>query len=75
MICAQRTIVLLVREEVLLKGKMYKLTGTGLFGKTPRSRQLGDKTPIPVRKQDKISDHLPKTTQIQLPLPGKLRGK
>jgi hypothetical protein len=33
-----------------MKGKMYKLTGTGLFGKAPRGRFKPGKEPVPGRK-------------------------
>lgn len=58
-----------------MRGKMYKLTGTGLFGKSPKIKRGKDKTPAPVMKRDTISDHLPKTDTVPILLPDKLRGK
>ena len=58
-----------------MNGKMYKLTGTGRFGKSPIPRGPRFEAPIPRRKGETIADHLPKTSSCPLPLPDKLRGK
>lgn len=58
-----------------MKGKMYKLTGTGLFGNTPRGKFKPGKEPIPLRRQDKASDHIAQPPGLSIPLPDKLRGK
>lgn len=58
-----------------MKGKMYKLTGTGRFGKSSIPNRPRQSPPLPVRRKDKIADHLPRTDSVPLPLPDKLRGK
>jgi len=55
-----------------MKGRMYKLTGTGRFGKSPAPKGPRNGPP-PVRRRDRIEDHLPRTDG--LPLPDKLKGK
>lgn len=58
-----------------MRGKMYKLTGTGLFGKTPKSKFQANTPPVMPKRKDKISDHKPQTDSLPIPLPNKLRGK
>ncbi len=58
-----------------MKGKMYKLTGTGRFGKSPLPKGPRQGPPVPIRHRDRIEDHLPRTDSVPLPLPDKLRGK
>lgn len=58
-----------------MKGKMFKLTGTGRFGKAPLPKGPRYAAPIPRKAKDTIADHLPKTDAAPLPLPDKLKGK
>ncbi|WP_158541628.1 hypothetical protein [Pelagibacterium lacus] len=58
-----------------MKGKMYKLTGTGRFGKAPQPKGPRYAAPLPWRSKDAIADHLPKGDALPLPLPDKLKGK
>lgn len=59
-----------------MKGKMYKLTGTGLFGNAPRGQWKQAKQSIPTRKADsKPADRTAQMPGPSLPLPDKLRGK
>lgn len=58
-----------------MKGKMFKLTGTGRFGKAPAPKGPRYTAPIPRKPKDRIADHLPRTDTAPLPLPDKLKGK
>ncbi|SDG50252.1 hypothetical protein [Pelagibacterium luteolum] len=58
-----------------MNGKMYKLTGTGRFGKAPLPKGPRYQAPLPKRRNETIADHLPKTDTAPLPLPDKLKGK
>lgn len=58
-----------------MKGKMFKLTGTGRFGKAPVPKGPRYAVPIPGKARDTIPSHLPRTDTAPLPLPDKLRGK
>ncbi|WP_332717683.1 hypothetical protein [Pelagibacterium mangrovi] len=58
-----------------MQGKMYRLTGTGLFGKSRLPKAQRQMPPLPARRRDRIEDHLPRTDNAPLPLPDKLKGK
>lgn len=60
-----------------MKGKMYKLTGTGRFGKSPALKGPRSGSPLPTRRKESIESHLPKADNLPLPLPlpDKLRGR
>lgn len=58
-----------------MKGKMYKLTGTGRFGKSPALKGPRSGPPLPTRRKESIESHLPKADNLPLPLPDKLRGR
>lgn len=58
-----------------MRGSMFKRPNARTLGNAPKGKFKPGKEPIPIRKRDTIADHVPKTEQMPIPLPDKLKGK